>query len=113
MVARRTMTREYADWREYQEEVAAYFRRQGCTIEVEARVQGARAEHRIDVYVLFARLGVECRWIIECKLWNARVPKEKVMALKSIVEDVGADKGFIFSQRKQHNQKIHLGGNSV
>ena len=92
------MTREYADWREYQEEVAAYFRRQGCTIEVEARVQGARAEHRIDVYVLFARLGVECRWIIECKLWNARVPKEKVMALKSIVEDVGADKGFIFCE---------------
>jgi hypothetical protein len=90
--------REFADWKEYQEETAGFFRRQGCTAEVEARVQGVRAEHRIDVYVSFLRHGIKCNWVIECKLWNSRVPKEKVLALKSIVEDVGADRGLIISE---------------
>ena len=93
------MVREFADWREYQEEAAAVFRRQGCTAEVEAKIRGVRAEHEIDVYVSFLRYGIECKWIIECKLWNSRVPKEKILALKSIVEDVGADRGIIISEQ--------------
>lgn len=93
------MTKEYADWREYQQEVAAFFRRQECNAEVEARIKGVRAEHVIDVYVCFSRLGVGFSWVVECKLWNTRVTKEKVLALKSIVEDVGAEKGFIFCEK--------------
>jgi hypothetical protein len=88
----------YRDWRDYQEAVAAVFREQGCTARVEARVAGARGEHLIDVYVTFRQHGVECRWVVECKLWKKRVEKEKVLTLKSIVEDVGADRGIIFCE---------------
>ncbi|MFZ2630728.1 MAG: restriction endonuclease [Desulfosalsimonadaceae bacterium] len=89
---------KYSDWREYQEKVAAFFRRQGCVVEVEKKVQGVRAKHEIDVYASFTRSGIKCTWIVECKLWKTKVPKEKVMALKSIVDDIGADRGIIVSE---------------
>lgn len=57
-----------SNWREYQEEVAALFRRQGCNVEVEKVVQGVRAKHEVDVYVSFHRSGIECTWVDECKL---------------------------------------------
>lgn len=89
---------EFTDWKEYQEETAAFFRRQGCSADVELKVKGVRAEHAVDVYVSFSRHGIKCIWIVECKLWRGRVPKEKVLALKSIVDDIGADRGIIISE---------------
>ncbi len=88
----------FKDWREYQIEVAAFFNRQGCKTEVEKKVKGVRATHEVDVFVSFYRSGIECAWVVECKLWKTKVPKEKVMALKSIVDDVGADRGVIVSE---------------
>ena len=86
------------NWRDYQEATARIFRELGCTARVEATITGARAKHRIDVYVTFRHLGMECRWIIECKLWKGHVKKENVLVLKGIVEDVGADRGIIFCE---------------
>jgi hypothetical protein len=88
----------YRDWRDYQEAVAAFFREQGCTAIVEARVEGARSTHRIDVYVTFRQHGIECRWIVECKLWKKHVEKENVLTVKAIVDDIGADRGIIFCE---------------
>jgi len=85
------------DWKQYQDEIAKFFRSLGADAEVEAKVAGARAEHRIDVWVRFKKFGLETRWVIECKYWNSAVPKEKVLALRSVVEDVGADRGILIS----------------
>lgn len=84
-------------WRQFQEETAEFFRSLGCHAQVEAKIIGARAEHKIDVWVRFTKFGLETKWVIECKDWNSAVPKEKVLALKSIVEDVGADRGILIS----------------
>lgn len=85
------------DWKQYQNETAEFFRSLGCDAEVEAKVVGVRAEHKIDVWVRFKKFGLETRWVIECKYWNSAVPKEKVLALRTIVEDVGADRGILIS----------------
>lgn len=85
------------DWKQYQNEAAEFFRSLGCDAEVDAKVVGVRAEHRVDVWVRFKKFGLEARWVIECKCWNSAVPKEKVLALRSIVEDVGADRGILIS----------------
>ncbi|WP_431605167.1 restriction endonuclease [Acinetobacter johnsonii] len=37
--------------------------------------------------------------MIECKNWKTNIPKEKVLALRSIVEDIGAHRGFIVSNK--------------
>jgi hypothetical protein len=61
-------------------------------------VKGARAAHDVDVYATFMRSGILCTWVIECKLWKSRITKEKVLALKSVIEDLGADRGIIVSE---------------
>lgn len=85
-------------WRDYQEDVAKFFRQLDCDAKVDARVQGARARHNIDVWVTFSRFGLEHKWAIECKLYNKPVPKEKVLALKGVVDDVGADRGILIAE---------------
>lgn len=85
------------NWKRYEEQTAEFFRSLGCDTEVDAKVIGARAEHKVDVWVRFKKFGLETKWVIECKYWNSAVPKEKVLVLKAIVEDVGADRGILIS----------------
>jgi len=85
------------NWKQYQDETAEFFRGLGCDADVDVKVAGVRAEHKVDVWVRFRRFGFETKWVIECKYWKSAVPKEKVLALKSIVEDVGADRGLLLS----------------
>ncbi|MGB5850874.1 MAG: restriction endonuclease [Rhodanobacter sp.] len=86
------------EWKRYQQATADVFRRLGCNAQEDLPVAGVRATHAVDVHATFLRAGILCTWIIECKLWKSRVTKEKVLALKSIVEDVGADRGIIVSE---------------
>lgn len=85
-------------WQEYQQEAAELFRSFGWDAEVEAHVEGARAAHEIDVAVRFDLFGVEVLWVIECKFWNSAIPKEKVLTLQQITQDVGADRAFLLSE---------------
>ena len=85
-------------WQEYQESTASFFQRLGFNAEVEARVDGVRGSHKIDVFVTGAVHSIAFRWVVECKHWKTNVPKEKLMALISIVQDVGADRGFLLSE---------------
>ena len=92
------MNTEYGSWRDYQEAVAGVFRRLGCSAEVDKTVTGARGPHNIDVYVTFKKFGQECRWIIECKQLSRPADKSVVQTLQSIVQNIGADRGLIFSE---------------
>lgn len=74
------------------------FRRMGLTAIVEREVVGVRGTHKIDVYVTGTFCGFEVKWVVECKAWRSNVTKEKVLALLSIVKDVGADKGVLLSE---------------
>jgi hypothetical protein len=85
-------------WHDYQEDVAKFFRELGCDAEVDARVQGARASHNIDIWVTFHRFGLKHKWAIECKQYQRPVPKEKVLALKGVVDDIGADRGVLIAE---------------
>jgi len=86
------------DWKIYQEKTADLFRSLGCEADVEVAVRGARGEHKVDVWVSFCRFGLQMKWVVECKSWKTGVTKEKVLALRSIVEDVGADRGVLMSE---------------
>jgi len=82
-------------WKDYQGEVASLFEALGCKAELDKRVRGVRATHSIDVWVEFSHFGLPSRWVVECKRWRKSIPKEKVLSLKSVVEDVGADRGIL------------------
>jgi restriction system protein len=49
------------DWKQYQEEVATFFRSLGFKVEVNHVVEGVRSKHAIDVFVTFDRWGYSIR----------------------------------------------------
>jgi hypothetical protein len=85
-------------WRAYQDEVARLFRGLGCSAEADVSLQGTTASHLVDLWVGFKDLGLDERWVVECKDYQDSVPKGKVLALKALVEDVGADRGILVTQ---------------
>ena len=85
-------------WEEYQDTVAAFLSQLGFDVRVDETIRGARAEHKIDVTARMSVAGVEQCWLIECKSWKRRVPKERVLTFRGVVEDVGADRGLLFSE---------------
>ncbi|SRX76388.1 restriction endonuclease [Aequorivita antarctica] len=87
-----------SNWKEYQEKIAEIFRSIGAVAITDYKVNGARGKHAIDVWVSIKKFGVSVSWVCECKLWNSPIPKEKVLTLYEIAKDVGADRGFLFSE---------------
>lgn len=85
-------------WREYQEEAARFFRSLGAETITDFTVQGVRTTHDIDVFVKSHHVGFDVVWIVECKHWATRVTKLHVLALREIVADVGADRGFLLCE---------------
>jgi hypothetical protein len=87
-------------WTDYQRETAKFFQSLGYDMSIEETLEGARGKHKVDVVIRFERPPFfKCLWVVECKFWKSNVPKEKVLVLKSIIDDVGADKGIILSEK--------------
>ena len=86
------------EWFNFQEKIAEHFRSLGVLAETNKTIKGVRTNHDLDVFVSSQYLCTNIKWIIEAKFWKTKVPKEKVLALRTIVDDIGADKGFIISE---------------
>lgn len=85
-------------WEEYQDKVAVFLSQMGFDVKVDETIRGARAEHKIDVTARMSIAGLDQCWLIECKSWKRRVPKERVLTFRGVVEDIGADRGLLFSE---------------
>jgi restriction system protein len=85
-------------WSDYQEEVAEFFRSLGLRATTNATVVGARTTHNVDVLIECHLVGLDVRWIVECKAWKTAIPKEKVLALRTIVNDCGVDRGVMMAE---------------
>ena len=85
-------------WEEYQDSVAVFLSQMGFDVKNDETIRGARAEHKIDVTARMSIAGVDQCWLIECKSWKRRVPKERVLTFRGVVEDAGADRGLLFSE---------------
>jgi restriction system protein len=86
------------DWKDYQEEVADFFRTLGLEATADATIQGVRTKHDVDVLVKSHHYGFDVTWIVECKHWKRSVSKLHVLALREIVTDAGADRGILLSE---------------
>jgi restriction endonuclease len=85
-------------WKDYEHEVARVFHALDRDARVGVEVDGVRARHKVDVVVDFLRDGVPQRWIVECKHHRRRVEKLHVLALQTLVQDVGASAGLLMSE---------------
>lgn len=94
-----TITTETPEhWRDLQQMVAAVLREAGMETEVEKTLPTVRSKIEIDVYSVETTGDGRCYSLVcECKNWKSAVPQEKVLALRSVMNDVGANKGYIIS----------------
>ena len=104
------------DWRQFQDDVAEMLNRiPGCVARVNQLVHGARiGTVHVDVLAEFTDPrdptdatspfspseghGFVFKVVVECKFWKRPIPQEKIFALKTIVEDVGAARGVLISR---------------
>jgi hypothetical protein len=87
-----------SDWFRFQEDIKDHFDSLGAYAETNIQVSGVRTCHDVDVFVKTNFLGENVAWVIEAKYWKSKVTKAQVLTLRSIVDDVGADRGFIISK---------------
>lgn len=97
-----------AEWDDYQEEAAEFFRSIGLEAETNVTLQGVRTSHDVDVVVRSDLFGFDLLWIIECKYWKQAVSKLHVLALREIVTDLGADRGILLSESGFQSGQLKL-----
>jgi len=87
------------EWEQYQHQAAELLRELGFTAEVDASLTEANgAVHAIDVAARRAVAGVDVLWIVECKYRRRRVSMGMVREHRSLVIDLGADRGLLMSE---------------
>ncbi len=90
--------REPSTWQELQNFVAQVFTEIGCDARIEHSLTTVRGSINIDVYVEDKIGTPPLIYLCECKHWNSRVPKSIVHSFRSVVSDVGANRGLIISK---------------
>lgn len=93
---------QHPEWFLFQEEICSYFNSIGASAETNVTIQGVRTSHDIDILVRTKYLGEDLVWIVEAKKWKSRVNKLQVLGLRTIAEDIGADRAFIISEAGFH-----------
>ncbi|MDI5891098.1 restriction endonuclease [Halomonas rhizosphaerae] len=93
------MKQEDMDWYQFQEVICEHFRALGADAQTNVTVEGVRTNHDVDILVRTKFLGQDITWVVEAKFWNSKVNKSHVLALRAIVDDIGADRGFIVSKK--------------
>ncbi|PPH08673.1 restriction endonuclease [Rathayibacter sp. AY1H3] len=86
-------------WRDYQEATANVFRDLGFEADTDQTLQGVRTTHAVDVVARYKHVGLQLTWLIECKHWKHPVNKLHILALRTIVEDTGSDKGIVMAEK--------------
>jgi hypothetical protein len=88
-------------WEEYQHQAAGLLRELGFSAEVDAQLAEANgAIHAIDVAARRTVAGVDLLWIVECKYWSKPVDMGAVRDLRTLVLDLGADRGLLMSESR-------------
>lgn len=93
----RRIMNDRPDWYIFQEQIRKHFISIGADAKTNVCIQGVRTKHDIDVFVKTKFLGEDITWLVEAKLWKSKVKKAEVLAFRSIIDDIGADRGFIVS----------------
>lgn len=86
------------EWSDYESAVAESFRALGFDVSLRETVTGARGKHVLDVVARLTTASISQLWVVECKLWKSAVKKSAVLTFQQIVQDVGADRGFVFAE---------------
>lgn len=86
---------EPKDWTDLQDKVAYILKSCGYFVESPKKIQSVRGNVEIDVYANNSDIMIAC----ECKYWESNVPQNVIFAFRTVVEDIGANKGIIIAKK--------------
>lgn len=82
------------DWKDLQNKVAHVLQVCGYKVETPKKIQTPRETIEVDVYAENSEFKIVC----ECKYWKSNVPQSVVHSFRTVVLDIGANKGIIIAQ---------------
>jgi hypothetical protein len=85
------------DWRDLQNKVGLILKQSNFSVEIEKKISSIRSLIEIDVY---AEEKIDDRIytiLCECKMWKSNIPQLYVHGLRTVVSDIGANKGYIIT----------------
>jgi hypothetical protein len=85
-------------WQDLQNFVGKLFSEIGYAVEVSKVISLVRGNKEIDVFVQDTKSEYGTTFLIECKHWSKPVNQETVHAFHTIMNDAGANFGFIVSK---------------
>lgn len=85
------------NWKDLQDKVGEILKQSNFKVEIEKKVQSIRSEIEIDVFATELIDGRPYKIICECKNWKSNIPQIYVHALRTVVNDIGANKAYIIS----------------
>lgn len=86
-------------WHDLQNFVGQLFTEIGYTVEISTVISLVRGNKEIDVFVQDHESEYGTTFLIECKFWNKPVNQETVHAFHTVINDAGANFGFIVSKK--------------
>lgn len=100
------------DWKDLQRQVNEIFQRSGLDSETDKKITTVRGAVNIDVYAEDSSSQPATIYICECKHWKSNVPKTVVHAIRTVVQDFGANWGFIISSSSYQSGAYKAAENS-
>jgi restriction system protein len=92
------ITRSSPDsWQALQTEVGRILSECGFAVEVERKFDSARGAVELDVYAAETIRGRRYAIVCECKYWKSRIPQAVIHGFRTVVQEVGANVGYIVS----------------
>ncbi len=90
--------KEAKNWKQFQKQIAAFFGECGYLSENEKSVELVRGKKAIDTKVQ-VRNEFDLLVLVECKYLNKPVNQEVVHAFRTVMQDSGANVGYIVSRK--------------
>lgn len=84
-------------WQSLQTEVGRILEECGFGVEIEKKIQSARGTVELDVYAEETVRGRKYAIACECKHWKSRIPQTVVHGFRTVVQEIGANIGYIVS----------------
>jgi hypothetical protein len=100
------------DWKDLQRQVNEIFQRSGLNSETNKKIKTTRDSVNIDVYAEDPNSQPTATYLCECKYWKRNVPKTVVHAFRTVLQDYGANWGFIISSRGYQSGAYETAANS-
>lgn len=85
-------------WQDLQSGVCRILRNVGLQANIEVCLQTPRGQTTVDVFAVDLNSVDQIKYIVECKNWGNAVPQSVVHSFSTVMQETGANLGFIISK---------------